>query len=129
MPKAWMATKSHFCELTVEPGHLDIHQFAPGLGRLLALGAPGGLQAGVGKRGFQGLFRLHELVGHGWIETGGGHVGPGHAKHAGAEDEIAAILFNFGFGVRHLGSLAFAPKPLASGRFRSLKRPGCSRFA
>ena len=44
-------------ELAVEPGHLDIEQLAPLFGRLLALGAPGGLQPGVGEGGLQRLLR------------------------------------------------------------------------
>ena len=45
-------------ELAVEPGDVDVEQLAPILGRRLALGAPGGLQAGVGEGG------LERLLGH-----------------------------------------------------------------
>ena len=44
-------------ELAVEPGHLDVEQLAPVFGRRLALGAPGGLQAGIGERRLQRLLR------------------------------------------------------------------------
>ena len=44
-------------ELAVEPGDLDVEQLAPVLGRLLALGAPGGLQAGIGEGGLERLLR------------------------------------------------------------------------
>ena len=42
-------------ELAVEPGHLDVEQLAPILGRLLALGAPGRLQPGIGEGCLQWL--------------------------------------------------------------------------
>src|SRR5207245_10627050 len=48
-------------KLTVEPGHLDVEQFAPPFGGLLALGTPSRLQAGVGERGLQRLFRTAHL--------------------------------------------------------------------
>ena len=47
----------HRVELAVEPGHLDVEELAPVFGRLLALGAPGGLQAGIGEG------RLERLLG------------------------------------------------------------------
>ena len=45
-------------ELAVEPGHFDVEQLAPIFRRLLALGAPGRLQAGVGEG------RLERLASH-----------------------------------------------------------------
>ena len=48
-------------ELAVEPGHLDVEQLAPIFRRLLALRAPGRLQAGVGERGLQRLRRACPL--------------------------------------------------------------------
>ena len=42
-------------ELAVEPGDLDVEQLAPIFRRLLALGAPSRLQAGVGEGGLQRL--------------------------------------------------------------------------
>jgi len=77
MPKAWMATKSHFdgqldrralldgVELAVEPSDLDVEQAAPILGRLLALRAPRRLQSGVGEGSLQRLRRLAGFLGHG----------------------------------------------------------------
>ena len=44
-------------ELAVEPGDLDVEQLAPPFRRLLALGAPGRLQAGIGERRLQRLLR------------------------------------------------------------------------
>ena len=40
-------------ELAVEPGDLDVEELAPIFGGLLALGAPGRLQAGIGEGGLQ----------------------------------------------------------------------------
>ena len=48
-------------QLAVEPGDLDVEQLAPELGRLLALGAPGRLQAGIGERGLQRLLGAAHL--------------------------------------------------------------------
>ncbi len=83
-------------ELAVEPGDLDIEQLAPELGRLLALGAPGRLQAGVGER------RLQRLLGPaGGLRhfRGDGRAGAQTAKHCGGSgrlrerfDEIPAGL-------------------------------------
>ena len=44
-------------ELAVEPGDLDVEQLAPPFRRLLALGAPGRLQARIGERCLQRLLR------------------------------------------------------------------------
>ena len=51
-------------ELAVEPGHLDVEQLAPVFGRLLALRAPGRLQAGIGERRLQRLARPAGLLAH-----------------------------------------------------------------
>ena len=50
-------------ELAVEPGHVDVEQLAPIRGRLLALGAPGGLKAGVREGRLERLARRAD--GHG----------------------------------------------------------------
>ena len=54
-------------ELAVEPGHLDIEELAPVFGRRLALGAPGGLQAGIGEGSLERLLRApgRDARGHG----------------------------------------------------------------
>ena len=52
-------------ELAVEPGHFDVEQLAPIFRRLLALRAPGRLQAGVGEGGLQRLRRHAGFLGHG----------------------------------------------------------------
>ena len=44
-------------ELAVEPGDLDVEQLAPPFRRLLALGAPGGLQACIGECRLQRFLR------------------------------------------------------------------------
>ena len=44
-------------KLAVEPGHLDVEELAPVFGRLLALRAPGRLQAGIGEGRLQRLLR------------------------------------------------------------------------
>ena len=88
-----------FAKFQAEVLHLPGH--TPGLVCLFALGAPGRLQAGVRKRGFQGLFRHFQFVGHGGIEPGGGHVGTRHTERTGAEHEVAAGLVQFGFSVGH----------------------------
>ena len=52
-------------ELAVEPGHLDVEQLAPVFGRLLALRAPGRLQAGVGERRLERLLRTSHFAASG----------------------------------------------------------------
>jgi hypothetical protein len=78
---------------------------------------PCGLQAGVRERRLQWFVRFREFIGQRGIETCGGHVGAGYAERAGAEQEVAAILFDFVLGVRHLGSLVFATQLRAFGLF------------
>ena len=65
-------------QLAVEPGHLDIEQLAPELGRLLALRAPGRLQAGIGERGLQRLLGPAHL---------GRHGGAHHRVHAESAEQ------------------------------------------
>ena len=91
-------------QFAVEPGDVDVEQLAPVFGGLLALGAPGGLQAGVGEGGLQRLVRSRGLLGHiggeGRVEPteqgGAGHGGCGHPK------EVATLLIGHGCGVGHL---------------------------
>ena len=105
IPKAWMATKSHFCdamlsiggplldgvELAVEPDHFDIEELAPELGRALALSAPGRLQACIGEGCAQGLLGPADLGGERTEVAESRQERTGAARRQrGRADEVAA---------------------------------------
>src|SRR6202035_3463008 len=56
-------------ELAVEPGDFDVEQLAPPFGRLLALRAPGGLQACIGERRLQWFLRTSHLRSQSWADA------------------------------------------------------------
>ena len=112
MPNAWMATKSHFwighvvdrgalldrVELAVEPGDVDVEQLAPVFRRLLALGAPGRLQSGVGERGLERLLRtargLGERLGDHWVDAQSSEQSRGAGACGRRLEQLAAIRRN-----------------------------------
>src|SRR6185437_17128170 len=76
------------------PRHLDVVELAPILGGLLALGAPGGLQAGVGEGGLERLLGaaggLAHLLRQRRVDAEPGQRGGGHAGRR-ALKEAAAV--------------------------------------
>ena len=90
------------CELAVEPGDLDIHQLGPGFSSLLALGAPGGLKAGV-REG-----RLHRFAGwrqglrHGGIKSRIGQKCAGKGRTTDGLEYIAAVSCFLDKVVKHM---------------------------
>ena len=77
----------HRIELAIEPGHFHVEELAPVFGGLLALGTPGGLQAGIGEGGLQRFFRPPGFLGE---SRKRGRQQGGGARHRGKLEKIAA---------------------------------------
>ena len=89
-------------ELAVEPGDLDVEQLAPVLGGLLALGAPGRLQAGIGEGGLERLLGAADagILRHGGRDPDAAERGHRERRAAGHLEELAPRLRRH-FKIRH----------------------------